>query len=328
MIEQFEQEYWAYHGITVLRRREQHSVLLRFQRHIAKPLEDATDKDLQAFLLHLVDVEKLAPSMVDKVRKMIRPLYKWAGAAGLVPADRVALILAVTSPRAGEIRKDPRPYSRVELDAFYATLAERYPLLSRRALMSWEAGRSSYGRVYRHGMRLQLEAACGLALYCALRRTELFTVTLDTIAVENEYVPVLGKGGAWREVPYPDDLRRAVSAWVAWREQLQPGHDKVWLSLWGGAGDGPTTPMFERRFHTLLSDTLGDGWTWHRFRHTAGTEWLRAGMTIEKVQMLLGHATISQTLAYARVANSDVHRSMRHAEPRFTAAVGPRAAAA
>lgn len=330
IIEQFGREYWTYRGISDLRRREQRARLLQFEGFLAKPLTEATSRDVEQFLASLIEDHKLSPGMVNKVRGMISPFYGWAVTVGLVGADVGAAIRAVRSPRANEIPTLPRPYTRHELDAFYAELEQRLPRASEITLGRWRAGRAGYKRVYRHGMRLQVEAITGLALYCGLRRNEMWSIDLDDIAPENEYIVVrFGKDNPDPvPVPYPAELRKIIRTWLAWRAELGPEHDRPWLSLQSHSGNGPTTPMHRGRFYGLLNDLLDGGWTYHRFRHTCGTEWLRAGMPIEKVRQLLRHRDISMTLRYAEVAKQDVARSMVKAEPHFVAAVAPREAVA
>jgi site-specific recombinase XerD len=65
-------------------------------------------------------------------------------------------------------------------------------------------------------------------------------------------------------------------------------------------------------------------WHYHRFRHTAATEWLRAGVPLEHVSKLLGHANLTQTLVYAELVREDVARDVRRAEADFVTAVGRR----
>ena len=68
-------------------------------------------------------------------------------------------------------------------------------------------------------------------------------------------------------------------------------------------------------------------WIWHRFRHTCATEWLRAGMELQELSKLLGHASIQQTLCYAEIVRDDIARSMRKVESGFSTATGPKAPA-
>lgn len=64
-------------------------------------------------------------------------------------------------------------------------------------------------------------------------------------------------------------------------------------------------------------------WELHRLRHTCGTEWLRAGMELELVSRLLGHANLTQTLGYAQIVSADVHRASVRAHDDFTRALRP-----
>jgi site-specific recombinase XerD len=66
----------------------------------------------------------------------------------------------------------------------------------------------------------------------------------------------------------------------------------------------------------------GDRWRWHRFRHTAATEWLRAGVPLERVRYFMGHASIEQTLAYAEILKEDIAESFSKAQPGFSERLG------
>lgn len=51
----------------------------------------------------------------------------------------------------------------------------------------------------------------------------------------------------------------------------------------------------------------------HRLRHTYGTTMLRAGASLPAVKELLGHKTITMTLRYVEVNQTDLHREYRRA---------------
>jgi integrase/recombinase XerD len=49
----------------------------------------------------------------------------------------------------------------------------------------------------------------------------------------------------------------------------------------------------------------------HKFRATAATNWLRGGIDLRTVQMLLGHRSLESTLRYLKpMAGSDLHQKM------------------
>ena len=54
----------------------------------------------------------------------------------------------------------------------------------------------------------------------------------------------------------------------------------------------------------------------HGFRHFRATEWITDGMTVEKVQGLLGHKDIETTLRYVHYVAEHAHEAARQAEQR------------
>ena len=51
----------------------------------------------------------------------------------------------------------------------------------------------------------------------------------------------------------------------------------------------------------------------HLLRHFAATSWIRAGMGLDQVRRLLGHATLSTTLRYLSLVSADLQRAHRDA---------------
>ena len=105
-------------------------------------------------------------------------------------------------------------------------------------------------------------------------------------------------------------------------------HHRPWLVLHPVATPSnpilPSSPAAPMRFNAFkaAASTIG-AWELHRFRHTCGTEWLRAGMELELVSRLLGHANITQTLGHAEIVREDVHRAAMKAHDDFTRALAP-----
>ena len=51
----------------------------------------------------------------------------------------------------------------------------------------------------------------------------------------------------------------------------------------------------------------------HRFRHTFGTDMVRAGMSLPALMHLMGHADIQTTMLYVQIAPEDIWREYAHA---------------
>ena len=124
-----------------------------------------------------------------------------------------------------------------------------------------------------------------------------------------------------------------VARWLDFRATvMRPTHERPWLVLspWASpkkavSPSRPEDPISEQGFEELLG-RVGP-WEYHRFRHTCATEWLRAGMDLQDLSKLLGHASIQQTLCYAEIVRDDIARSMRKVESGFSTATGPKAPA-
>ncbi len=329
LVVRFGEEYVKYNGISPERARQQAKLLLEFAGTLGdRTLAQVEYKDLQRFAGLLV-ARRLHVNTVRKKLNQIRPFYSWAYADGLITAEQYVSIRQVKDPRGATANSVPDPYTRAELTEFWRLLDQRWPKLpvtgpGSRYIQRWQKGTSDWGRVYRHAMRLQLDAMIRLALDCGLRRSEIFGLALADLHYDNEYLVVWraakGKRGVRvrQALPFTTETRQAVYAWLEFRALMKPSHDKPWLSCWGEARDHP---MWFTRFQCLLQDTVGPKWRWHRLRHTCATEWLRAGMELENVSALLGHASLQQTLCYAEIVKGDLMKHVNRHEGVFNTAV-------
>lgn len=328
MIDRFEAEYQNYHGISPKRAKQQRALLANFSSAVSGNLGGAQSGDLQKFAADMLS-SGLHVNTVRKKLNMIRPFVGWAYAAGIYTADQYLGLKAVKNPRGSTGKTNPKPYSRVEIQSFFAQLDQAWPKVPAQghrsqAVKRWESGKGPWGRVWRHAMRLQIDAMVRLALDLGLRKSEIFSLSVNDLHYDNDYIVIRGKADPntghvkIRHVPFTKEARQAIYTWLEFRAKMRPDHDVTWLSCWA---DVRTKPMWESRFETLLQDTVGPSWRWHRFRHTCGTEWLRSGMELEKVSRLLGHSTLQQTLCYAEITQGDLATAVARHEDDFGKAV-------
>lgn len=333
MNSRFQFEYEDYHGTSHGRQVDRRVVLQQLADHAGCDLDDCDATNVKQYLASLLD-EGQHVNTVAKKLSMIVPYFAWGWEAGFIDADRLLAIRALKPPRGSTKQGKPRPYSRKELDRFREALDERWPKVDPKWWARWRRGTSRFRRIQPEAMRIQIEAIVALALHCGLRRDEIRTLAIDDFHYDNAYVVVRQRGERengkdhHREVPHTRGSREAVRAWLELRAELDPKHDDPWLCLAHEAI--ATAPMRDERFRGLLT-TIPRGptedmshWRYHRFRHTAGTEWLRATKRIEIVQRMLGHSNIQQTLGYASIVRDDLHEALGKAEGAFDAAVGRR----
>lgn len=321
-LDRFVAEHQRYHGLSKCRSGRQLREINSFAEFSGKSPESCDDTDLRAYLAHQVE-RGLHVNTVQWKGNLLRPFFSWMFEAKLIDAEAIMAIRSVRDPNGASAHNDPRPYSAKELKRFWVDLEERWPLVEDRWFKYWEQGRSKYPRIATHVMRLQIEAIVGLALDCGLRRIEIFSAEIDHIHPDSAYVvvPQRGKRASgkdhYREVPFTEDARDAMFEWLEMRTRIGVKHDRPWVlaSSVGRPKGVWMNPMSFGGFEELIS-TIGP-WQLHRLRHTCATNWLRAGVSIEQVKEILGHATIQQTLRYAKLAREDAQKQVVAGESRF-----------
>lgn len=330
MLHRFEREYLEPNSISPGRRHQQLVFLRNLAASIEHPMAELSAGDVNAF----IGSELKRGIHVNTGRKfagMLRSFASWGGESGLLQfSDELQL---VRNPRGSTARSKPNPYKMTEIRGLQRAVAEKYPVLpvygrGSHAIKRLTSGRSTALRrhAWRHARRLQLEAQIALALELGLRRVEIFNSTLPALHYDNAQVVVLtAKKGpgviVTRTVPYTTHARQVMQEWLDFRWLLAPPHDSPWLALpmQGSLGD-QVRPMTCWGIERALTNV--GPWGWHRLRHTAATEWLRAGVPIEKVQVFMGHTSIEQTQAYTKIEDEDVEHAMIAVEGEFARRLG------
>lgn len=324
VIDRFCAEYHEYNGITHDRRVMQARVLRQLEATIGGDLLTCEAPDLRTFLAGEL-AAGLAPSTVQRDLKALRPFFRWAWQSKLIDAERLMELRDVPPPRVAQAL--PRPYKREQIQKLWLDVDARWPRLDEKGLRfigRYQRGTSRWGRVQSHAKHLQLEAIITLALYGALRRDEILRLGYDDMHPDNSVIVVTGArknldgSSHQRPVPMFSPIRTAIEDWYEVRELIGPDHDSPWLSC---HYQHRAKPLQERTFRSLLTRT-GRGWEFHRLRHTAATEMLRAGMPLEKVSKVLGHKRVEQTLLYTELLPGDLVAAADKAEAKFVQAVG------
>lgn len=320
VLDRFEKEYQDYRSISPGRRKDQNRALAELCAFagVCDPTQ-VTPDDYRGWLQNLDEADELAARTIRERGMRVRPFFGWAFDAKLYSADDLLTIQRTPFPEAP--KRVPRPYPRKEIKKLWPAIDAAHPLDDGKFLKRWRNGTSPYKRIEHHAQNLQLKAVCRLALDCGLRRQEIFDLDLDDMHYDNAYVVVReGKGGKYREVPFTKAARAAVRAWIEFRTELAPEHDRPWLSLTKIGPKGVwLRPMSFRRFAEYVTDA--GKWELHRLRHTCATEWLRAGMELETVSKLLGHSNIQETMGYAELVGADVQKAVEKHQRRFEEAV-------
>lgn len=322
-LDRFASEYQGYHGLSDERARQQLQELRRLCEHAGKDTPQECDAaDMRSYLATLVETG-LHPNTVRKRHRMLAPFFTWGFENKIVGAEQLMALKLVKDPKGATGQSEPKPYSPKELAQLWADIEATWPWAEERWFPRYERGRSRYKRIASTVCRRQFEAIVALALEGGLRRIEMFTAEIDHIHYDNTSIVVpqrseRGNGkDRYREVPFTSNARDAIAQWLELRAWLKPGHDRPWIIghpnvPWGSE----LRPMSLDSFKHL--PRMVGGWEYHRMRHTCATNWLRAGMDIEVLQRVLGHSSINQTLAYAKLDRADIERAVEINEDKFS----------
>ncbi|POS63041.1 tyrosine recombinase [Parasaccharibacter apium] len=146
-----------------------------------------------------------------------------------------------------------------------------------------------------------------------LRISELLSLPAGCVRQRGGMLPVRGKGGRERLVPFSSAAREAAEALLA--------YDAVLDSPWLFPGRNPRKPLTRQGFDKILhACALKAGLdplrvSPHVLRHSFATHLLNRGADLRALQVLLGHADITTTQIYTQVMTERLKEVVRQHHP-------------
>lgn len=150
---------------------------------------------------------------------------------------------------------------------------------------------------------------------CGLRRAELLAINDADINLHSRELKVLGKGGKHRILPLPPLLVEHIVNWQRERDALYPDlpEPRPLIATRHGRMSPSSLYLMVKR---ALASTSAEKKSPHTLRHSFATGLLDAGVDINSVKDLLGHASLDATQIYTHVAFGTLSRDWRKAHPR------------
>lgn len=154
---------------------------------------------------------------------------------------------------------------------------------------------------------------------CGLRVSELCTLKMSDLYLEEGFIRVLGKGAKQRLVPISD---RAI------KELQNYFYDRNLISIKPGYEDFVFISKLRKKslsrimvFHLIkeLADLAGIKKTIspHTFRHSFATCLLEGGANLRAIQTMLGHESINTTEMYLHIDTSHLREELLNHHPRY-----------
>jgi site-specific recombinase XerD len=152
-----------------------------------------------------------------------------------------------------------------------------------------------------------------LMLLDGLRSCEIRQLQLENLRLSEAQIRVHGKGNKERMLPLPADTIQALQNYL-YLERPLTNSPYLFVSLKGRQRGRPMTPAGIRslfRHHRRQSQVPRANP--HRFRHTFGSDMVRAGVSLPALMRLMGHAHIHTTMLYIEISPQDVWREYSRA---------------
>ena len=294
-------------GNAILRRYVQY---LRLERSYTPNTLDAYLKDLQKLLNYYSDegidfrqvtlkqldgfakaLQELGvgPRSVARILSGVRSFYRFLTIEKEVETDPTELL---ESPKLG--KHLPEVLSLPEIDAIEAAIDLSKP----------------------EGVRDL--AIVELLFSCGLRISELCSLKLSELYLEEGYIRVHGKGRKERLVPIGDSAIDRLRQWFVVRQgcKVKPGEeDFVFVSLRRGKRLSRIS-LFVYIKEYAAKAGIRKNISPHTFRHSFATQLLEGGANLRAIQAMLGHEDIGTTEIYMHVDKTHLRREILEHHPR------------
>ena len=282
---------------------------LKLQRNFTSNTVDAYERDLQKLLTYLEgegidavnveleDLQHFAASLHDigvtarsqcRILSGIRSFYKFLVTDGYIQNDPTELL---ESPQLGDHL--PEVLSVEEIDMIESAID----------LSKWEGHRN--------------KAIIEVLFSCGLRVSELTSLKLSNLYLDEEYVRVEGKGRKERLVPISQKAIKELGYWFDDRRlmNIKKGEeDYVFLNRRGAHLTRTMILIMVKKYaeEAGIKKTISP----HTFRHSFATALLEGGADLRVIQAMLGHESIGTTEIYTHIDTHTLREAILEHHPR------------
>ncbi|MGN1226396.1 MAG: site-specific tyrosine recombinase/integron integrase [Candidatus Cryptobacteroides sp.] len=145
---------------------------------------------------------------------------------------------------------------------------------------------------------------------CGLRVSELCSLKISQVYLDELFVKVMGKGSKERLVPMAESTAEAISLYLAERKESDSKHeDTLFLNRFGAALS--RVAIFNLVKDTALRAGVTKNISPHTFRHSFATHLIENGADLRVVQEMLGHESILTTEIYTHVDSATWQKEIK-----------------
>ena len=167
-------------------------------------------------------------------------------------------------------------------------------------------------------LELRDKAMLELLYATGLRVTELVSLTIENMSVQQGVVRVIGKGNKERIVPMGEEAAYWVHQFMLYGRPILLNGQSSDIVFPSQRAQQMTRQTFWHRVkhYAILAEIDADALSPHVLRHAFATHLVNHGADLRVVQMLLGHTDLSTTQIYTHVAKERLKRLHERFHPR------------
>ena len=255
----------------------------------SKLLKDIKQEDVESFLAHLFDLGLSANSQA-RILSGIKKFYTYLLQEKVVEENPTQLI---SSPSIG--RHIPDILSYEEICSMIENIDLSLPL------------------GHRNKAIIEIMYACGL------RVSEVTSLKISNIYIEDEFIRIFGKGDKERLIPISSSTIKTLYLYIDGERKSQninPKHtDTLFINRRGSC-------LSRQMIFLIIKDlaekagikkNIGP----HTIRHSFATHLLEGGADLRAVQQMLGHSSISTTEIYTHISDQYLREVITLFHPRY-----------
>lgn len=248
-----------------------------------------TDVDTAMIAMFIGDLSDLgiAPRSRARILSGLKSFFAFLTLEGDISVDPT---LSLDSPRI--LKKMPDVLSVEEIDGIISTID-----------LSTAEGRRN-------------RAIIELLYSCGLRVSELCSLSLTQLHLDDSFLVVYGKGNKERIVPMSEDSVTYLRAYIADdRNTPKRGHENIVFLNRLGTAISRVMIFKIIKHHTMLAG-IHKTVSPHTLRHSFATHLLEGGANLRTIQLMLGHESIATTEVYLHVDTSHLREQINLYHPR------------
>lgn len=255
----------------------------------SKLLKDISQENIESFLAHLFDLGLSANSQA-RILSGIKKFYAYLLQEKLVEENPTQLI---SSPYIG--RHIPDILSYEEICSMIDCIDLSQPL------------------GHRNKAIIEIMYACGL------RVSEVTSLKISNIYIEDEFIRIFGKGDKERLIPISPSTIKTLYLYIDGERKSQNINSKHTDTLFiNRRGSGLSRQMIFLIIKDLaekagIKKNIGP----HTIRHSFATHLLEGGADLRAVQQMLGHSSISTTEIYTHISDQYLREAITLFHPRY-----------